>query len=139
MQLGATDSMSRVCALVLLVAAATVALACSSTAPAQEGAGKENSSTGEGSCSVDADCASNFCDRSKCATPGSRNYGAACIVPEADPTTGVPNPSDYTCGAYLCLSGKCRSCVTDSECQKTLGSPTCAPGNEWSGKACGRY
>lgn len=58
------------------------------------------------SCTKDDECGDGFCDRGRCAAiwTGGESYGQKC-------------GRDERCAAvYLCLDGRCRSCVSDDEC-----------------------
>jgi hypothetical protein len=91
------------------------------------------------SCTADGDCeGDSFCDDGQCAAVG-RTYGTECIVPEADPATGKPRPADFTCGAYICSEGRCRSCASDDQCSAVLGAPTCKAVTGNPGQQCGDY
>src|SRR5262249_31272263 len=68
-------------------------------------------------CTGDAQCGDGFCDRGRCAPlwSGDPAYGKRCEASSADPCSG----------RYLCLQGRCRSCVSDAECPKDIGNETC--------------
>jgi hypothetical protein len=86
-------------------------------------------------CRVDKDCREGFCDRGVCQTPEGV-YGRQC---KAAPRI-AEGPRDgklNTCGAYLCLDSRCRSCTSDSQCQSELGSPRCYKAEEDPGYRCG--
>lgn len=93
-----------------------------------------------GSCVVDRDCATGFCNRGECVGPieGSP-LGLDCTVPR-DPYTGEPQYRFSACQAYLCLDGKCRSCQSDSECNARGGDVevSCRATEGRPGRACGR-
>lgn len=99
----------------------------------------------ERSCVTDGDCWPDFCDRGVCAMPGSRNYGREC-KPTPPPRPAPPLPPGVvpglpsaasTCGAYLCLDGRCRSCQSNAECGSAPS--TCAHLDGWLGRTCGDY
>ena len=91
------------------------------------------------SCTADGDCQGNtFCDDGQCAAVG-RIYGAECTIPDADPATGKVAAADFMCGAYICSKGRCRSCVSDDECENVLGAPTCKAVTGIPGRQCGDY
>lgn len=56
-------------------------------------------------CTKDDECGDGFCDRGRCAAiwTGYASHGQRCR-----------NNDD--CLVYLCLEGRCRSCVSDAEC-----------------------
>jgi hypothetical protein len=60
-------------------------------------------------CTKDDECGDGFCDRGRCAAiwTYSERYGQRC-------------EDDGRCGSsYLCIDGRCRSCVSDEECTRT--------------------
>lgn len=70
-------------------------------------------------CTKDEQCGDGFCDRGHCAAiwTCTVEYGQRC-------------EDDQKCGVhYLCLEGRCRSCVTDAECKPypTNIDPKCVP------------
>lgn len=70
-------------------------------------------------CTKDEQCGDGFCDRGQCAAIWTCyvEYGQRC-------------EEDQKCGAYyLCLDGRCRSCVADSECKSSPNNrdPKCVP------------
>lgn len=70
-------------------------------------------------CAKDDQCGDGFCDRGRCAAiwTCTVEYGQRC-------------PDEQVCGDhYLCIDGRCRSCIADSECKSTLnnGDPKCQP------------
>jgi hypothetical protein len=89
-------------------------------------------------CTDDGECGDGFCDRGHCAavwTCGQR-YGQRCI-------NGRPVPSSVhrkdNCNG-ICLDGRCRSCESDTECEKALGGKgfMCNIGPELGGgRGCG--
>jgi len=93
-------------------------------------------------CNTDKECLGGFCDRDgSCqVTPASSRYGTACErAPELP--SGRINGDFNTCGPYLCIDGRCRSCLTDMECFVELGSPQCGslPDPRFRGTSCGIY
>jgi len=82
-------------------------------------------------CTRDADCPDTFCDRQFCApnmgeTP---HFGARCGASRAA-TAGETRADAASCGAFVCVAERCRSCVNSDECQ---------PGSEWSQLCLGPY
>jgi hypothetical protein len=72
-------------------------------------------------CSKDGQCGDGLCDRGRCAPLWTEDaeYGQNCKV----------SSTGHLCASgYLCLEGRCRSCVSDAECVK-----------EMPGSACGFY
>ncbi len=88
-----------------------------------------------GGCQRDSDCGSGFCDRGACQQP-AEVYGSACTPAPLGPD-GVRDGAYHTCGAYLCLEDRCRSCSSDQECQAELGSPRCLQRESRPGRRCG--
>src|SRR5262245_10798044 len=72
-------------------------------------------------CENDTDCRSRFCDRGEC-NDSSTVYGDPC-APLAPDAGSVEKAS--LCHGYLCLSGRCRSCTEDTECQSYYGMGKC--------------
>lgn len=96
-----------------------------------------DSEAGEGtpaevSCSRDDDCgASLFCDLGTCRSEEPNQlYGMAC---QAAPSDGH---KQELCGAYVCQEGRCRSCVSDAQCEAAEVTCRTLPGRP--GKRCGR-
>lgn len=99
----------------------------------------------KGQCTVDADCRDGFCDRTGlCGSvnvEATARFGTTCTLPPRNPN-GTVNGEQNTCGPYLCLEGRCRSCVVDAECQTELGAPNCGrvlESSRWPGNSCGNY
>lgn len=72
----------------------------------------------ERDCASDGECGDGYCDRGRCAaiwTCGER-LGQRCVNGDVAPN---PRFSDRCQG--ICLEGRCRSCVSDEECEKELG------------------
>lgn len=106
-------------------------------------------------CASDTDCRDGFCDRTLCATFGTRGenggFGSECEPPpalapqpdEQEPSRPgevvMPQRIERECGGYLCINRRCRSCLSDSECQRTMGTPTCGQFGGWPGRGCGEY
>lgn len=91
----------------------------------------------DAACVRDDDCRSGYCDRGICVELyGPDNYGREC--PPVLPLS-APGWQENTCGGYLCLDGRCRSCQSDAECQHWLNAPKCAPVDRMPGKVCGRH
>lgn len=70
-------------------------------------------------CSTDQQCGDGFCDRGRCAAIWTCNvrYSKHC-------------ERDAQCGTrYLCIQGRCSSCISDSECMSTPNNlnPSCVP------------
>lgn len=59
----------------------------------------------ERACTKDQECGDGFCDRGRCAAiwTSAGLHGQRCT-------------SSARCVSYLCLDGRCRSCVSDAEC-----------------------
>lgn len=57
-------------------------------------------------CTKDEQCGDGFCDRGQCAAIWTchTSYGQRCV-------------SDDWCSHYLCLEGRCRSCISTAECK----------------------
>jgi hypothetical protein len=72
-------------------------------------------------CKKDRECGDGLCDRGRCAPLWTEDpkYGQSC---------NVSSISGLCDSGYLCLEGRCRSCVSDAECVK-----------EMPGSACGFY
>jgi len=69
-------------------------------------------------CTKDSQCGDGFCDRGHCApviTCG-QNLGFRC-------------EAETHCHDHLCIEGRCRSCVSDEECQRKFANPyrVCEP------------
>lgn len=101
--------------------------------------------TGPSGCSSDVDCSGGFCDRTgRCGTVdvnATGRFGTPCTLPPRNPN-GTANGEQNTCGSYLCINGRCRSCLEDSECQIEYGAPSCGQileSNRWPGNTCGNY
>ncbi|MCG5051408.1 MAG: glutaminyl-peptide cyclotransferase [Myxococcales bacterium] len=67
-------------------------------------------------------------------------FGAPCTLAPRNPN-GTTDGKQNTCGAYLCIDGRCRSCVEDGECEIEYGAPTCGHllDTRWPGNRCGNY
>lgn len=100
-------------------------------------------------CAIDNECGDGFCDRGKCAPiwTWTHIYGQRCDAlhsyhPETCPSTPAGPRCDLmpSCGGYLCLDGRCRSCVSNDECVELLGPRgECSdPGDGRAGRGCGR-
>ena len=87
-------------------------------------------------CASDAQCASGFCDRDRCATPQG-DYGRDC---DAAPRggDGLRDGKLNVCGAYVCALDRCRSCVSDGQCRSEYGAPACVASDDRPGARCGR-
>ena len=101
-------------------------------------------------CSRDVECRLGFCDRGICvALYGKGGYGGACEpLPPREPRKPQPPPPsgeirmrtgpEDTCGGYICIDRRCRSCQSDSECQSQLSDMVCGIFYDSPGKICGR-
>jgi hypothetical protein len=100
-------------------------------------------------CANDSECGDGFCDRGTCAPiwTWTQIYGQRCDAlhfyhPETCPSTAAGPRCDLmpSCGGYLCLDGRCRSCVSHDECVDLLGPRgECSdPGDSRAGRGCGR-
>jgi len=82
----------------------------------------------ERACTEDGECGDGFCDRGRCAAiwTCSDPYGQRCYGPRSE--------QSGRCNG-LCLEGRCRSCLSDDECVKELGTvhAVCNPYPDWSG------
>ena len=87
-------------------------------------------------CSEDYECASGFCDLNLCVIPEGV-YGQDCVPAPKGPD-GLRDGKLHTCGAYLCLKNRCRSCSSDEQCQSELGSPNCYASQRMQGMRCGK-
>jgi hypothetical protein len=117
---------------------AAVALAIAASACMQQRAGESVRAAAaavDQKCTSDGECASGFCDRNVCRAP-SGILGRPC---EPAPRTkdGLRDAMLNVCGAYLCVEGRCRSCVSDGECRAELGSPRCYESKGDPGRRCG--
>ena len=119
------------------------AVGCSDDeAPAPRDGGVDAGTAADASarCNRDDDCGSGFCDRAgRCqAVDEPTRFGMECSVPARVPqgyAIGLLN----TCGAYLCLEGRCRSCMEDAECQIEYNAPACRQLGTTRGYRCGDY
>lgn len=70
------------------------------------------------SCAKDEECGDGFCDRGHCAAvwTGDISFGQRCR-------------SNADCIVFLCLEGRCRSCVSTAECidEPDNQNPECRP------------
>lgn len=92
-------------------------------------------------CVTDTDCGEGkFCDRGTCALPGDFSYGNVCSSPLIGPI-GTAAGKTNLCGNFLCLDGRCRSCLSNEECFHEAGyfacyadgvrpAPRCASGGD---------
>lgn len=97
-------------------------------------------------CTKDEECLPGFCDRTTCAMPGRGFYGRENCKPEEPEPPPPPLPPGMKrgapsaatdCGAYHCIDHRCRSCLSDAECEPGLGL-VCVPRGEFPGRACER-
>jgi hypothetical protein len=74
-------------------------------------------------CTEDSECGDGYCDRDHCSAiwTCSQHYGQRCYGPRSE-RSGL-------CSG-LCLEGRCRTCLSDDECVRELGS---------RGAVCNRY
>jgi hypothetical protein len=92
-----------------------------------------------GACIRDGDCRSLFCDRNVCVELyGRGNFGRGCtLVAESTPAERRARATAAEgCGGYLCWDGRCRSCLSDTECRDGLDSPRCFNADHWQGAIC---
>jgi len=110
---------------------------CSSRACDDAGPASADARSG---CASDQECDTGFCDRTgACGEPDfGSGFGTPCTRPP-ETALGTPESKLDTCGAYLCLEGRCRSCVDDRECQLELDAPQCRVVSGEPGRRCGRY
>jgi len=93
-------------------------------------------------CRADDHCKSGLCDRGVCTDIGgqrNQDHGEPC----------EPGPSfadrrgrwleDSCGGGYICLDGRCRSCISNSECIYWEGGGTCDYDPGFPGKRCGSH
>ena len=90
----------------------------------------------ERSCTKDSECGDGFCDRDRCAPIWTcwETMGQRCV--------GARQSGGWCSGT--CLDGRCRSCLSDDECEKafhTRGAKCdAAPrkyGDKYAGRGCG--
>jgi len=98
------------------------------------GAGQGVARVGE-QCTEDAECQSHLCDRQQCMPPDGI-YGSTCLPAPRTPE-GWRDAQLHTCGAYLCLHARCRSCESDQQCQSEVGAPRCYRAPQHPGARCG--
>lgn len=78
-------------------------------------------------CTKDSQCGDGLCDRGHCAAI------ITCLY-----YPGAPCKTDKHCRG-LCMEGRCRSCVSDEECQRKSLAPNAAcdaPGSHPPGRSC---
>ena len=63
-------------------------------------------------CSEDEECGDGFCDRGRCAPIWENWYGQRCATA-------------CQCGPFVCLEGRCRSCLHHAECVNPHGGNVC--------------
>jgi hypothetical protein len=70
------------------------------------------------SCTKDDECGDGFCDRGRCAAIWTWNL-----------TLGQRCERNGQCGFLPCVDGRCRSCVSDAECEwaDDMQDPECEP------------
>jgi hypothetical protein len=94
-----------------------------------------------GACNADAQCQSGLCDRDVCTDIGglrNGNFGATCehVPPFEQRKPKYDRRRDQQCVGYLCLDGRCRSCVSDADCMYWNGGGTCEHTIGLPGKSC---
>jgi hypothetical protein len=92
-------------------------------------------------CVVDDQCKTLFCDRGRCAysrRSATDPYGAACVPgpPKPVPEDLRVAPPEGTCEGYLCVDARCRSCLSDAECQEGSSDLKCIYFSRLAGKVC---
>lgn len=93
-----------------------------------------------GDCLSDADCAkTEVCDSDgQClAQVDADRFGVECdesYLPTDDPILGSKLRG---CAAYICQASRCRSCVSNDQCQELLGAPVCGVEPGRPGRRCG--
>lgn len=105
-----------------------------------DGAAEANPTGDAGECNADSDCSRGFCDASGACAPIDENnhFGTDC-EPEPEPMNNLLDGKFNTCGAYLCIDGRCRSCSSDEQCQEQRGAPMCGQLEGRPGYRCGNY
>jgi hypothetical protein len=96
-------------------------------------------------CLRDCDCRSGFCDRGTCADSadiGVWDYGNGWCEPgpaiaPSDVIVGSQGSDALSCIGYVCVDHRCRSCVSDEECQLGSRPYMCLPLYGLPGKRCG--
>lgn len=75
-------------------------------------------------CTKDSECGDGFCDRDHCAPLWSCGKGYS-----------RPCQADDQCAGGPCIDGRCRSCSSDTECERLrrVGGAKCFPDSEISG------
>lgn len=100
-------------------------------------------------CKNDGECGDGFCDRGQCASiwTWTQIYGQRCdaihLFHSGSCPASASSPTEPKCdqmplcaGGYLCIDGRCRSCVSNAECFN--GGGVCSPaGSRPTGRACG--
>lgn len=129
---GLVERILRVTRATLFIALSIAPLAC-----ARHAAETSDASV----CTKDGQCGSGrFCDRGVCAQISADGvvspYGWECEPPVTEPATdfGPPRIIDKCWGAYLCIEGRCKSCLVGSEC--TMAKECRAGGDRFLGKYC---
>ena len=124
----------------LVVLAASMAVACADKQPALDMTAEMTTDIGAdmaAECSTDPECQTGFCDRGQCAVPVPQYlYGQQCTPAPIGPD-GLRDGTLHFCGAYLCIDGRCRSCVSDEECKTEMGAPDCTDFAPRPGFRCG--
>jgi hypothetical protein len=89
-------------------------------------------------CTDDKQCWSSFCDRGRCKWSNpSTSYGELCTKGPPKPPTRHPEAhAKGTCEGYLCVDGRCRSCLSDAECQEGSSDLKCLDFDNWNGQVC---
>jgi len=89
-------------------------------------------------CSNDSECSGGaFCDQGRCAMSSPQlAFGMRCVPPPRT-ALGTVDAKLGTCGAYLCIDGRCRSCSSDAQCLGDSGAPLCQAIPDRPGRRCG--
>lgn len=83
----------------------------------------------EASCSRDEQCLTGFCDRTQCAEViAQHGIGGICGPVPIGPAGVVFSPLDFC--PYLCVDGRCRSCLSAEECYEQEGYLACSPAGD---------
>ena len=117
---------------------------CDETLATHIDGGLSTAEAGAGRCSLDLDCASGFCDVGTCATPTPIErttgadvwFGRQCSPSQIGPS-GIKSDSAFSCGGYLCLEGRCRSCESGLQCYEAIGVLGCYASRRTPGRLCG--
>lgn len=88
-------------------------------------------------CTADDNCQSGFCDLGTCKEIDGQ-YGAYCS-PAPRTAEGYRDGKLNTCGAYICIDHRCRSCLSDEQCLQEYGASKCQSHALRPGHRCGNY